>query len=792
MKTLLSTLFFFVCLTNNFAQTTDTKVTLSGYIKDSANGESIVGAIVKIEGTELSANSNVYGFYSLSVAAGNYTVVVNQAGFTSSRINLNITQDLTRNFELSKVEEDFKGVSIKAKKRENFVEKVDMSTNNLNITQIKKVPALLGEVDIVKSVQLLPGVSTVGEGASGFNVRGGSIDQNLILLDEAPVFNASHLFGFFSVFNPDAVKDVKLIKGGMPAQYGGRVSSTLDVRMKDGNTKKTEVNGGVGVIFSRLSIEGPIAHKNEKFKNKSSYIIAGRRSYVDVLSKPFLAKNENLKDAIFYFYDLTAKVNYVLNANNKFYLSAYSGKDAFGVPGALFNWGNQTATLRWNHLFSKKLFSNFTTYYSQYNYQLGFGEGDNTFRWKSNITNYSIKPDFTYYVTPNNTLQFGLVTTYYIFKPGDAVSRDQGQVVQFGLPNKYALENAFYLENEQKVNSKMTLRYGLRWSNFNYLGSGSALMLNRPIAGQRAEILDRVEYKKHQLIQAYNVPEPRFSANYKVNKFNALKLSYNRMSQYLHLISNTAASVPLDVWTPSTNNIKPQISDQLAIGYFKNVGKAIDYEFSAEAFYKSLQNQIDYIDGANLLLNNGLEAELLSGKGRAYGIELYAKKNSGQLTGWIAYTLSKSERQVNGISNDQWYNNRFDRRHNANITLSYEWTKKWSTAVAWVFASGTPTNLPNTKYSFQGYQGIPQNADNLRNNVTIKPYNRLDISATWVRKKTKTWESNWVFGIYNAYARRNPFSYYTQVNPDNNNQTQLIRYSIIGSVIPSVSWNFKF
>jgi hypothetical protein len=792
MKTLLSTLFFFVCLTNNFAQTTDTKVTLSGYIKDSANGESIVGAIVKIEGTELNANSNVYGFYSLSVAAGNYMVVVSQAGFTSSRINLNITQDLTRNFELSKVEEDFRGVSIKAKKRENFVEKVDMSTNNLNITQIKKVPALLGEVDIVKSVQLLPGVSTVGEGASGFNVRGGSIDQNLILLDEAPVFNASHLFGFFSVFNPDAVKDVKLIKGGMPAQYGGRVSSTLDVRMKDGNTKKTEVNGGVGVIFSRLSIEGPIAHKNEKFKNKSSYIIAGRRSYVDVLSKPFLAKNENLKDAIFYFYDLTAKVNYVLNANNKFYLSAYSGKDAFGVPGALFNWGNQTATLRWNHLFSKKLFSNFTTYYSQYNYQLGFGEGDNTFRWKSNITNYSIKPDFTYYMTPNNTLQFGLVTTYYIFKPGDAVSRDQGQVVQFGLPNKYALENAFYLENEQKVNTKMTLRYGLRWSNFNYLGSGSALMLNRPIAGQRAEILDRVEYKKHQLIQAYNVPEPRFSANYKVNKFNAFKLSYNRMSQYLHLISNTAASVPLDVWTPSTNNIKPQISDQLAIGYFKNIGKAIDYEFSAEAFYKSLQNQIDYIDGANLLLNNGLEAELLSGKGRAYGLELYAKKNSGQLTGWIAYTLSKSERQVNGISNDQWYNNRFDRRHNANITLSYEWTKKWSTAVAWVFASGTPTNLPNTKYSFQGYQGIPQNPDNLRNNVTIKPYNRLDISATWVRKKTKTWESNWVFGIYNAYARRNPFSYYTQVNPDNNNQTQLIRYSIIGSVIPSVSWNFKF
>ena len=792
MKTLLLTLICFVSLTSLFSQTSDNKVTLSGYVKDSANGESIVGATISIEGTDLSSTSNVYGFYSLSVSPGNYTVNVTQSGFTVSRMTVQISVNLTKNFELSKVEDDFKGVSIKAKKRENFVEKVDMSTNNLNITQIKKVPALLGEVDIVKSVQLLPGVTTVGEGASGFNVRGGSIDQNLILLDEAPVFNASHLFGFFSVFNPDAVKDVKLIKGGMPAQYGGRVSSTLDVRMKDGNTKKTEVNGGVGVIFSRLSVEGPIAHKKEKFKNKSSYIIAGRRSYVDVLSKPFLSKNENLKDAIFYFYDLTAKVNYVFNANNKLYISAYSGRDAFGVPGALFNWGNQTTTLRWNHLFSKKIFSNFTTYYSQYNYQLGFGEDDNTFRWKSNIVNYSIKPDFTYYITPNNTLQFGAVSTYYIFKPGDALSKDQGAERQFGLPKKYALENALYLENEQKVNSKLTLRYGLRWSNFNYLGTGSTLILERPIDGQRAMIVGSKDYKKHELIQAYNVPEPRFSANYKLNKFNALKFSYNRMSQYLHLISNTAASVPLDVWTPSTNNIKPQISDQLAAGFFKNIGKAIDYECSVEAFYKTLQNQIDYIDGANLLLNNGLEAELLSGKGRAYGLELYAKKNTGQLTGWVSYTLSKSERQVNGISNDQWYNNRFDRRHNANITISYEWTKKWSTAVAWVFASGTPTNLPNTKYSFQGYQGIPQNPDNLRNNVTIKPYNRLDISATWVRKKTKTWESNWVFGIYNAYARRNPFSYYTQVNPDNNNQTQLIRYSIIGSVIPSVSWNFKF
>ncbi len=768
------------------------KFTLSGYVKDSINGEIISNCSISADSGKLSTNSNAYGFYSISLSEGKHTVVFSYANFKSTSIQIDIAKNETRNIELLRQEEQFAGAKISTKKKENLVEKVEMSSNNLNITQIKKIPALLGEVDVVKTVQLLPGVSTVGEGATGFNVRGGSIDQNLILLDEAPVFNSSHLFGFFSVFNPDAVKEVKLIKGGMPAQYGGRLSSTLDVRMKDGNTKKFEVNGGVGLIFSRLSLEGPIARKNPKFKNKSSFIVAGRRSYIDVLAKPFLANNENLKDAIFYFYDFTGKVNYIINSNNKIFFSTYIGRDAFGAPGAKFDWGNQTATFRWNHLFSKKLFSNFTTYYSKYDYRLGFGTGKNTFDWKSNIINYSIKPDFTYYLNAKNTLTFGAVSTYYIFSPGDAVSSDEGSTIQFGLPKKYALESAIYAENEQKVNSKLGIKYGIRVSNFRYIGKGSALTLNRPVAAQRAEVTDVKTYEAGEVIAQYTVPEPRFSANYKLSKFASFKASYNRMAQYLHLISNTAASVPLDVWTPTTNNIKPQIADQVAIGYFKNIGKNIDYEFSVESYYKVLQNQIDYIDGADLLLNSQLEADLLSGRGRTYGLELYFKKNVGKLTGWISYTLSKSERQVDGISNDQWYNNRFDRRHNLNITSSYEINKKWTVSSSFVLGSGTPTNLPNTKYSFQGIQGIPQNASNLRNNVTIKPFHRLDLSATYTHKKTAKWESNWVFGVYNVYARRNPFSYYTQNNPDNPMVTQLIRYSVIGTVIPSVSWNFKF
>ncbi len=766
------------------------KYTIKGYVKDSANGEVLSNCNVFIEDTKTGTQTNNYGFYSLNLVEGVYNISYQFVGFKIKTIQINVNGNITQNVELNKSEVIITGVKITNKRRENQVEKVEMSSNNLNINQIKKIPALLGEVDVVKSVQLLPGVSSVGEGATGFNVRGGAIDQNLILLDEAPVFNSSHLFGFFSVFNPDAVKDVKLLKGGIPAEYGGRLSSILDVRMKEGNNKKYEVNGGVGLIFSRLSIEGPIKLNKTK-PNKTSFIVAGRRSYIDVLAKPFLRNNENLKDAIFYFYDFTGKINHTINDKNKIFLSTYVGRDAFGAPGAKFDWGNKTATVRWNHLFSDKIFSNFTFYYSKYDYSLGFGSGNNSFNWNSSIINNSGKVDFNYYYTPKISFQFGGISTYYVFKPGEAISKDEGSTVQFGLPNKYALENGIYLDNETKLSSRLTIKTGIRFSNFNYLGKGTTLTLQKNDANAKAQVIGERTYKSNEIIQSYNIPEPRFSANYKLNKTSSVKVGYNRMSQFLHLISNTAASVPLDVWTPSTNNIKPQIADQVALGYFKNIGKNIDYEFTAEVFYKTMQNQIDYIDGANLLLNKELEAELLNGKGRAYGLELYFKKNVGKLTGWISYTLSKSERKVDGLSNNQWYANRFDRRHNANITATYEFNQKWTAAASFVFGTGTPTNLPNTKFDFQGIRGIPHNATGLRNDVYINAFHRLDISGTYIYKKTKKWESSWVFGVYNTYNRRNPFSYFATVS-DDNKTTQTIRYSIIGSVIPSVSWNFKF
>ncbi|MBC7425146.1 MAG: TonB-dependent receptor [Bacteroidia bacterium] len=761
-------------------------IIISGYVKDIANGEALGGATVFIEELNVSNQSNSYGFYSLSMPAGTYNITVSYTGFEDTKGVYTFKENTTVNFELSKNVITLEGVVIKAKRKDNQVEKVEMSSNSLGIGAIKKIPALLGEVDIVRSVQLLPGVSTVGEGASGFNVRGGGIDQNLILLDEAPVFNSSHLFGFFSIFNPDAVRDVKLLKGGIPANYGGRLSSTLDVKMKEGNNKKFQGTGGIGLIFSRLAFEGPI------IKNKASFIVAARRSYIDVLAKPFLTKNKNLKDAKFNFYDLTAKVNYIIDSRNKVFISAYSGRDVFGAPGAQFDWGNTTATLRWNHLFNRKIFANTSAYYSRFDYKLGFGTGNSTFKWISNISNYSIKQDYTYYLNQKNTLTFGFLSTYYNFWPGRATFTDQDRSNSFGLPNKYAWENALYAENEQKVSKKLTVRYGLRFSSFSNVGKGTYYGYRFDEPGQRGTVTDTFNYKSGEFFKTYFNPEPRFSANYKLNEKSSVKLSYNRMAQYLHLISNTAASVPLDVWTPSTPNIKPQLADQIAVGYFKNFGTNQDYEISTEVYYKDMQHQIDYVNAANLLLNENLEGELLSGRGRAYGLELFIKKNTGKITGWISYTLAKSERKVNGISNNEWYANRYDRRHNLNIIASYELNSKVSFAANFVFASGTPTNLPNTKYSFQGIQGIPQNASGLRNNVRIKPYDRLDISATIQCKKRTKFEAEWVFGVYNVYNRRNAFSLYGRNDPNNQYVSQIIKYSVVGHFIPSATYNFKF
>jgi hypothetical protein len=794
MRKLLFVLVFLFLSVTFFAQN---KHTISGYVKDAKNGEMLIGATVLVKELKTGAAANVYGFYSISIPEGNYTIVYNSLGYLPVSKQIELTKDITENTELAEEAKQLEEVTVTSEKEDANVKNVEMSINKLDIKTIKKIPALLGEVDLVRSIQLLPGVTTVGEGASGFNVRGGSVDQNLVLLDEAPVFNSSHLFGFFSVFNPDAVKDVKLIKGGIPAQYGGRISSILDVRMKDGNNKKFEVNGGVGVIFSRLSVEGPIV------KDKGSFIIAARRSYIDVLAKPFLSSD--LKDSKFYFYDLTAKANYTFNTKNRVFLSGYLGRDVFGASTIFgFNWGNGTGTLRWNHLFGEKLFLNTSLIYSNYDYSIQFGaagSADN-FQWKSKIINYSVKPEFTYFPNTKNTIKFGFQSTYYNFVPGTAKAASVGVTTDFSLRDKYALESGVYISNEQKVGALLVFEYGLRFSAYQYLG-GDSVYTFKPAEPNTRKVVDtRTFAAQNTDVKNYNNFEPRFSVKFDLTETSSIKGSYNRTTQYLHLISNTTASVPLDVWNPTTNNVKPQISDQEAIGYFKNFGKNNMYEASAETYYKYMQNQVDYIDGAQLRLNQYLEADLMNGIGRAYGIEFFVRKTKGKLTGWVSYTLARTERKVDGINQNNWYPNRFDKLHNFNLVTSYSFTDRLEVSANFVFMTGTPTTFPTNRIDLVVSTDpnnpstivIPHNSEDTRNNYRIPAYHRLDLSATLYPKKKegRKWEYFWVASIYNVYNRQNPFSVYFQQTPGNSQQTQAVQYSIIGRIIPAVSFNFKF
>jgi hypothetical protein len=763
------------------------KSTASGYVKDSKNGEKLIGVNVYVKGTTTGTSTNEYGFYSLTLPKGKYELVASYIGYTPLIKEIDLRAGNVKiDFEISEQDIQLQEVVVKAEADDQNVKGIEMSVNKLDIKTIQKIPAFLGEVDVIRSIQLLPGVSTVGEGATGFNVRGGAIDQNLVLLDEAPVYNSAHLFGFFSVFNPDAVKDVKLIKGGIPAQYGGRLSSLLDVRMKEGNSKRFEMNGGIGAIFSRLAIEAPIV------KDKASFIVAARRSYIDVLAKPFL--DSDLRNSQFYFYDLTAKVNYTINPKNTVFVSGYFGRDVFGA-GFKFNWGNSTSTVRWNHLFSDRLFMNLTAFYSNYDYEIGFKDEVNRsrFDWNSNIINYSVKPDFTYFLNTKNTIKFGAQSILYDFRPGNAIITSNDISSDISLDTKYALESGFYIDNEQKIGEKLTLQYGFRYSTFQYMGKGEAYEFGQEKPNTRRPVVSVKSYDQWETIQNYGNFEPRFSLNLELNATTSLKASYNRMVQYLHLVSNTAAATPVDVWTPSTNNIKPQLADQFAVGLFKNF-RDNTYETSVEVYYKDLQNQLDFIDNADLLLNRFLEGDLLQGVGRAYGAEFYVKKSKGRLTGWISYTLSRTERQVEGLNNDNWFPNRYDRPHNLNTSLSYEFNEYWSASANFVLQSGTPVTFPTSRVQVQDYI-IPYNVEATRNNFRVPTYHRLDFSVTKINKKKKPnqrWESNWVFSVYNAYNRRNPFTIYFRRNQDVPVNTEAVRLAIIGSVVPAVSYNFKF
>lgn len=765
------------------------KATVSGYLKDAKNGEALIGVTVYKKGSQVGTSTNAYGFYSLTLPKGMDTLMFSFIGYKTIQKAVNLQASQTINMELEEEGKELEEVVVSSEKEDVNVKSMEMGTAKLDIKQINKIPALLGEVDVVRAIQLLPGVTTVGEGASGFNVRGGNVDQNLILLDEAPVYNSSHLFGFFSVFNPDAVKDVKLIKGGIPSQYGGRVSSILDIRMKEGNSKRLGINGGIGTIFSRLSVEAPI------IKDKMSFIIAGRRSYIDALVKPFVKSTNPIKNAKFFFYDLTAKLNYRINDKNTVFVSGYFGKDVFGASVFSFNWGNATGTLRWNHVFNSKLFMNVSAFYSNYKYLLEFKSSDNkqSFKWTSNIVNYSIKPDFTYYLNAKNTIRFGLQSLYYDFTPYDTdISFSNGTKSTIKSEHRYGLENAVYLGNEQKLLPRLTAEYGVRLSVYSFMGKGTEYHFRDTIPNEPLPFDYEKKLGKGAVSTTYVTPEPRVALNYVINAKSSVKASYNRMAQYLQLISNTAASTPLDVYTLATNNMKPLIADQGSIGYFRNF-KDNMFETSVELYYKYMQNQLDYVDNANLFINEQVESQLLQGLGRAYGAEFYVKKSKGKLQGWISYTLSKTERLVRGISNDNWFYSRYDRTHCLNTSLNYDITKRWNVSANFVFLSGTPATFPNTKIQVQGYN-IPYNTDGIRNNYRITPYHRLDFGATYAFKKNETrrFKQFLVLSVYNVYNRRNAFSIYFRTKDGEPNQTEAVRYSVIGTIVPALTYNFNF
>lgn len=768
------------------------KVTLSGTISDLKSNETLIGVNLFIPEIKAGIVTNEYGFYSLTIPKGTYTLQISYIGYETVSETIELNKDLKKNISLNETGQELEEVVINTEKTATNIRKPEMSVNKLSAATIKKIPVVLGEVDVLKAILTLPGVTNAGEGQSGFNVRGGGADQNLILLDEATIFNSSHVFGFFSVFNPDAIKDLKLYKGGIPSRYGGRVSSVLDIYQKDGNSNKFGMNGGIGLISSRLLAEGPIV------KDKGSFLLAGRASYAHL----FLKLSDNKNSA--YFYDLNTKLSYKLNQNNNLFLSGYFGRDVFSLNESFINtYGNATLNLRWNHLYSDKLFTNLSAIYSDYYYGLDLNLLG--FEWKSGIKNYNLKYDFKHYVSDKIKLNYGVNGIYYDFNPGVIEpSNDASGINYKQLEKKYAFEPSTYIDVEQKASKNLTLSYGLRYSMFYRLGSGNVNLYNNNQAVVFNDELQIYEkgtpigtrhYGNEDVIEKFANLEPRFAASYQINENQSVKASYNRMTQYLQLISNTASPTPLDVWTPSDQYIKPQILDQVALGYFKNF-RNDEYSLEVETFFKKTKNRLDYIDGADLIANDALEQVVLNGEMRSYGLEVLLRKNTGKLNGWISYTLSKSEQRTpgrtaneTGINNGEWYTAGHDKTHNLSVTGSYNFTKKWTFGANFVLQSGQPVTYPNGYYQ---YEDINVPSYGARNADRLPAYHHLDLSATFTPKpnKKKGYQSEWVFSLYNVYGRQNAASISFRQN-ETTAANEAVRLSIFG-VVPGVSYNFKF
>jgi hypothetical protein len=759
-------------------------VSLSGYIKDKANGEVLIGATVYISELKTGGVTNSYGFYSISAPQGTYSITFSFVGYQSRSESVDLRKNQQLNMILEEDTRQIDEVVVSGEKKNRNVESIQMSMQKIQVKMIKKLPSFMGEVDIIKSITLLPGIQSGGEGSSGLYVRGGGPDENLMLLDEAPVYNASHLLGFFSVFNSDAINDVQVYKGGIPAEYGGKASSVIDIRMKDGNSQNLSMSGGIGNISSRLTVEAPI------IKEKWSFIVSGRRTYADFVGR--LLGVDELQDNKLYFYDLNLKTNYQLNDKNRFFLSAYTGDDYFKAASIYMRWGNLTSTARWNHLFSNKLFSNSSLIYSHYNYNLGVPEGSaNQFDWSSQITDYNFKQDFGWFLNSKNKLSLGFNFIYHHFEPGDIIAGEDSYFKDIRLTNYNAIDQSFYASNEQTIGSRLTMRYGLRYAYFQQIGKGKVTQYQHPDRPNEKEIIGVDTYKSGETIApAYHNLEPRLAVNYLLNPESSLKASYNRMVQNLHLISNTNSPTPLDIWLPSGPYIKPLIADQVGLGYFRNF-KDNMLETSAEVYYKNMKNVIDYIDGAELFLNEDLETELLHGSGYAYGLELFLKKQTGRFTGWLSYTLSKSMREVAGINEGKAYPSSYDRTHNVSVVANYELNKNLNLSATWVFLTGNPTSYPVAKYDLQGNTLYFYSS---RNSNRIPDYHRMDVSLTYDFKKNDQHKvkQSLNFSIYNVYNRRNAYSVTFRQNEDKPNVSEATRLSIIGSFIPSITYNFNF
>jgi|LGOV01.1.fsa_nt_gb outer membrane cobalamin receptor len=763
--------------------------TLSGSITDASDGEDLIGVNIAVkELPTTGVSTNTFGFYSLSLEEGEYTFFFSYLGYKTFTKKIHLNKDVKLNINLMLDATALTEVIVSAERSDENIVSNDIGVSKLSVRDIETVPVLFGEKDIMKTIQLLPGVKPAGDGNAGFYVRGGAADQNLILLDGAPVYNASHLMGFFSVFNSSAIKDVKLYKGTMPAEYGGRLASVMDVKMKEGNNKEYKVDGGIGIISSKLTFEGPIV------KDEGSFMVSARRTYADLFLK--LSNDEVQKDSKLYFYDLNLKANYRIGENDRIFISGYFGRDVLGYSDIFgFDWGNTTATLRWNHIFNNKLFSNTSFIFSDYNYKISISN-DVALDISSRIQDWNFKQEFDYFLNESNTIKMGLNIIHHTFMPGELDSSTD-DVDDFFIENKYSLESAAYISNNHKINSKLNLTYGLRFTNFTQLGPGTIITWDK-----NGNPVSVNEYDKGDVVASYNRLAPRFAATYVFNEEQSIKTSYVRSYQFLHMISNSNTSSPTDIWLPSSNNIAPSEADQVSLGYFRNFNEN-KWEFSSEIYYKSVKNIIDYKTGAQTTFNADVESELLYGDGRAYGIELLLKKRTGKLTGWVSYTLSKSENKFEEINNNTWFSAKQDRIHDFSIVASYHFNNRVVLSGTWVYFTGNAVTFPSGKYVIEG-QVVPYYTE--RNGYRMPDYHRMDVGITFKNnnfkyefntetgekeKVAKRFQSSWNFSIYNVYGRENAYSISFKESEDNPGTTEAVQLALF-KFVPSVSYNFSF